>query len=327
MKCVEAAKKILGEDIFDQIKKSDVGAIYKPESGTAVAMQELQMALQIVPRAVLSFLMSNLKNLDKGHSLQLKLPFADATLEVTKIGADTYNGVIHSKGKINNEFNYRTIPAIGVIIMTTFELYDLKDLPVQDESKQDNIDKLQKLIDERLYLRNLISMVLEEKLSQKEAIERFMSQKIGNMFHILPPKEEVSQEEEEEEIDEEDSEEIEQSELSDEDEIQGNLTEDEVKEIKVDIKKDKKNKLKEFLESRKEHTKKVQIKKEELVCGDCGSKIEKTEKSIKPCICFGALIDNYVKIKKNEGNFYTIKFPKQFDSENIKMFVSILKKQ
>jgi hypothetical protein len=319
MKPIEAAKKILGEDIFDQIKKSDVGAIYKPESGTAVAMQELQMALQIVPRAVLSYLMSNLKDLEKGHSLQLKLPFADATLEVTKIGADTYNGTIHSKGKIQNEFNYRTIPAIGVIIMTTFELYDLKDLPVQDESKKDDIDKLQKLIDERLYLRNLISMVLEEKLSQKEAIERFMSQKIGSMFHILPPKIEEEQEEEQEEM--------EQSELSEDEDNQGELSEDEVEEIKVDIKKDKKSKLKEFLESRKEHTKKVEIKKEELVCGDCGSKIEKTEKAIKPCICFGALIDSPVKIKKSEGSVYTVKFPKEFDSENINMFIRILKKQ
>ena len=319
MKPIEAAKKILGEDIFDQIKKSDVGAIYKPESGTAVAMQELQMALQIVPRAVLSYLMSNLKHLEKGHSLQLKLPFADATLEVTKIGADTYNGTIHSKGKIQSEFNYRTIPAIGVIIMTTFELYDLKDLPVQDESKKDDIDKLQKLIDERLYLRNLISMVLEEKLSQKEAIERFMSQKIGNMFHILPPKQV-----EEESIEEQ--EEIEQSEMS-EDEVSGELAEEEVEDIKVDIKKDKKSKLKEFLENRKEHTKKVEIKKEELVCGDCGSKIEKTEKVLKPCVCFGALIDSHIKIKKSEGSVYTIKFPKDFDSENISMFVRILKKQ
>lgn len=277
----KSAKKILGEDIFEQIRKSDVGHIYKPRSGSGVAIDEIRMSLQIVPRAILSYLTSHLKDMKDGETKEMELPFVDAKLTVNKISDDVYHGEFYSNGRVVSEFKHRTIPAIGVIMMTTFELYDVKEIPNQQGIiSEDVVCRLQKIIDERLYLRNLIQSVVREEISQKEAIERYINQKVSSVFKV----------------------------------------EDE--EVKSSNEDDKKSKLRDFLERKKE----VVLDKASLECPDCGNVIHKKEElEIKPCICFG--VETSIKLKKKEKDTYVFKFPKSFDEDNRNMLLEIINKE
>ncbi len=88
-KDVAIAKNILGEDIFDVLEKYE---IYKPNTKSVVDPGEIRVALEIVPRSILSYLFSNLRHLSRGDIAELSLPFAPATLHINKQGADNYKG-------------------------------------------------------------------------------------------------------------------------------------------------------------------------------------------------------------------------------------------
>ena len=94
LKDVKIVKSILGKDIFDELKKS---AIYKPETKTALQPEEIRVALEIVPRAVLSFLFFNLKHLSANDIADLDIPWAlGAKLHVNKLGADNYSCLLYT---------------------------------------------------------------------------------------------------------------------------------------------------------------------------------------------------------------------------------------
>jgi hypothetical protein len=148
---IEITKQILGDDIFDVIKKSEIGSgIFKPSANIAIDPSELKIAMQIVPRAVLSYLIANLKPMGIGGNIDLNLPFADAILHIDKIAKDVYSGDLSADGQKITEFSYRSLPGVGLILLSAFELYDIEDLePKKVESKCD-MAEVQKIIDERL---------------------------------------------------------------------------------------------------------------------------------------------------------------------------------
>jgi hypothetical protein len=126
-KSVELIKSMLGDDFFDEMKKS--ADVYKMSQQNATNIDEMSIGLKIVPRVVMSFLTSSLSHLEKDDNKDLELPFApESYMHVVKKDRDVFSGYFYSKGKKINEFTNRSIPGIGLVIMTTFELYNTEDL-------------------------------------------------------------------------------------------------------------------------------------------------------------------------------------------------------
>ena len=291
-------KSILGEDIFQELKKS---AIYKPESKTALQPEEIRVALEIVPRSVLSFLFAHLKHREVNEIIDLDLPWAiNAKIHINKLGADNYSGEITKDGKRVYEFQHRSLPSIGLILLSVFELYDLdmlneiKEKPTQPEVK-DRVEKLQDLIDDRLMLHNLIRDVVDKRISEREAIGRLIKEKLSERV-LSSTVEEKSEEPKESES----------------------------------MEDNKKSKLRQFLENvEKKRQEPVEMdKSEDIKCPDCKTIIHKKESAdIVPCVCFGEHMSKSIKITKATDGKVKIKFPKNFDIENVEMLLDAVKKQ
>ena len=172
-------KSLLGEDFFEELQKS--ADVYKMYNRNATSIDEIATGLKIVPRAVMSFLISSLSHLEAGDGKDLELPFApECYMQITKKDRDTYSGYIYSKGKKINEFTNRSIPGVGLVLMTSFELYDTENLKDSREQEKEafNVSKLQDVIDERLRLHTLISRVVDQKLAQRDAVEILVKEKL-----------------------------------------------------------------------------------------------------------------------------------------------------
>ena len=246
---IEMIKSILGDDFFEELSKSEIGSgIFKPDTNTTVDPSEIKIALEITPKVILSFLISHLKPLEVGGNLDLKLPFIPntnrsesytfPTLHVNKISTDVYTGDIVHLGKRITEFKYRSLPGVGLILMSTFELYDMDDLQniKQDEPKVSD-SKLQDMIDERLKLHSLVRNVVDQRISERDAIQQLINERLSEQF---------------------DDEEYEDEEYEDEDEDEGPLHSEEEASVEIleDSEEDimnasaKKSKLKDFLDSK-----------------------------------------------------------------------------
>lgn len=309
-KYIQVAKKLLGEDIFEELKKSEIGSgIFKPNTNTALDPEEIKIALQIVPRAILSYLIANLKPLEEGGNIELALPFAPATMYVTKMSHDVYQGEIAENGKRKTEFKNRSLPGIGLILMSTFELYDTSDLGNIRQEREDEpkAAKLQEIIDERLKLHCLIRDVVDQRLSEREAIKKLIADRIAEQFNYEDETEEI------EEAEEDISVEVSDDEPEESEDIMDNLS--------------KKSKLKEFLENReKKRTEKVELDKNETIsCPDCKTNLYKGENHFKLCLCYGEHFNKEIKIKKAEDGKYKFKFPKSFDLDNVEMLLEAIK--
>lgn len=284
---------ILGDDFIEDLKKSDNFVFYKKNSNTSLDPDEIKIALQIVPRAVLSYLFANLVHSEVGGVYDLELPFVPgALLHVNKCGADNYNGEIQRDGKVLYDFKHRSLPGIGLILLTTFELYDVSLLDEIKTSQQENpiilnkINNLQHMIDDRLNLNQMIQEVVDKKLSERDAIDRLIKERMN--WHVMS-----------------------------------------VNNSEVPMhQEDKKSKLRTFLD-RLEHKKRNDsyiFDKSEIHCQDCGTVLYKTEdKSIKLCICYGQFHNKEISLKKSEDGKIKLNFPKSFDIENIEMLLETLK--
>jgi len=298
----QIVKSLLGDDIFDTLRKFE---IYKPETRSVVDPKEIKIALEIVPRSVLSFLFAHLKWREPGDNVDLDLPFApDAKLHIDKKGPDNYHGEIIKDGKVVSKFQHRSLPSIGLILLTTFELYDIalldeikeyKPEEIEDEEYDNRSEKLQDVIDERFMMHRLVQDVVDRRISEREAISKIIKERLDD--HI---KSTTIEESREKEFREEKS-----------------------------MEKCKKSKLREFLESReKKRQEPVELDKAEISCPDCGTVLYKTEgkNKIKLCICYGQFHGHELKFIKKGNNKIQIKFPKNFDLDNIEMLLDTVKK-
>lgn len=280
-------KSMVGEDFLDTLGKSE---LYKPDTKTTVDPLEIKAALSIVPRILLSFLISELKPMKAKDFKDIHIPWAPGVLHVEKHGPDIYSGQIMSaENKIIYEFKYRSLPSVGLVILTTFELYDLEERTTPEATPTVTPEAtpavehkpVQDLIDERLKLHGIIREVVDHRLSEREAIQQLLLMR-------LKPIVEESEEHHSEPI------------------------------------MDKKLKLKEFLENRK--LQQVDMdKKEDIRCPDCSFKIFKSgDTAIKCCICYGSYHNKEIKFKKSEKGV-KFNFPKDFDAENIEMIIEAIK--
>lgn len=306
-KYVQITKSILGEDIFEHLEKMEM---FKPDTNSTLDPNEIKVALQIVPRAVLGFLIANLKGLNVGGNVDLPLPFADAILHVNKISQDVYTGDVVQSGKRITEFQYRSLPGIGLILMSTFELYDVSDLDnLRDDKQESNIDKIQDIIDERLKLNALVRSVVDQRISERDAIQQLINERLSEECEYEDEDEDEEYEDEPLHSDEEDSVEI----LDD--------SEEDVMDSST-----KKSKLKEFLDSReKKRQEKVELDKSEIDCPNCKSNLYKGEGDFKLCICYGQYYNKEIKIKKSEDGRFSFNFPKSFDTDNVEMLLEAIK--
>jgi len=307
-------KKTLGEDGFEELNKIE---LYKKKTNTVLDHEEIKTALQIVPRTILSFLQKELGEMKENEGKEIKIPVEpEAFLNVTKYANDVYSGEIRQKGEIVSSFKHRSLPGVGLVIMSAFELYDIDDLNrmgSQPSSDIVNIELVQEIIDERLRLRDLVSKVVDEKLSQRQAIEELIKMRLSQMLlessnNFEKPDNEEKQEKKEEEEEKK----------------------EEKKQEKEPAMGKKPLKLKQFLE--KKAAKKsnpfyeIKIEKNESVtCPDCGNKIF-DESGFSGCICFGADRNKKIHIRKSE-NGVKLSFSRQWDPENIEMLLEVLKER
>jgi hypothetical protein len=293
-------EKILGNDFFESLQKTE---IFKPQTRTNLDSEEISIAYKIVPKIVLNFLIENLKPMAIGHNKTISLLPIGITgdLLVNKLSKDVYSGDITSEGKRVYEYQYRSIPGIGIILLTTFEMYDLQlDAPNHEffeEEKQEikpeinHFAHIEEAIEERLKLNKLISEVVDKRISEKEAIERLVNNKLAEIF--LKVSEVVEEKEEKAE------------------------------EIKVE-----KPSIKDFLDRKaKKHS--LEFLKSDINCPDCGVNLYKKESEIiKGCICYGFGPEEKgadIKVCKNEDKI-SLRFNKSWDDESIQKLIKTIKK-
>ena len=282
-------KKILGDDIFEEIQKFE---IYKPTTNTSLDPREIEIAMQVVPRSILSYVIKNVEGMENGGIKKLDIPFCEGSdWTINKHGPDDYSGQIRKFNKVVYDFKYRSIPGMAMLLMTSLELYDLKDLKEIGENKESlDIDKIQSIIDDRLKIYELINSVVSSKISVREAREDFINEKLNRLLAYTEEQKRVESE-----------------------------------------KEDKKQlKLKRFLEAKQkqEAPKEFEInfeKSEKAVCSDCGSKLFDTDGWKSGCICSGDDRKKKVWLKKTE-NGVKLKFSKGWDEENIQMLLQSIKK-
>ena len=326
-------KKYLGENFEKDLIKSETGAILKPGANIGVLPQEMYISMQIVPRTIISLLVQHLKPLKSGQICDIPWLSDNGhthNIHINKISSDLYSGEITGEGKVLAKFGYRSLPAVGLVIMSTYELYD-KETNKQDLQNPDiDYDKVQKMIDEKIRMQAMIEDVVNRKLSEKEALQQLITQKIQDYLRssdavkqsTLEPERKSDVVENDDEMDDG----IEASEVeSEEEDIEDiDISNDAMEEIEESNEpKAKKNKLKEFMDKKVKKTE-VSFSKKEISCPDCAKKLYKGGDSFSLCICFGEFMGQELKIKKS-NNQYTFKFPKQFGLENIEMMLDVIK--
>jgi hypothetical protein len=319
-------KKTLGEDGFEALNKFE---LYKRKTNTVVDPEEIRIGLQIVPRAILSFLQKELGSMKEGTNKDVQIPIEqEAVLSVTKFANDVYSGEIIQKGKVISSFKYRSLPGVGITLVSSFELYDLNDLYLIGRNSDDKDvmvsspkseerptplpdleNKIQNLIDEKMRLRDLVSKVVEDKLSQRQAIEEMvklrLTQELEKMAN-LASREEVKQD------------------------VPNSLNIDKQKNNEVSkILGNKKGpeKLKEFLnKAADKKSRKIQIsleKSEVVRCPDCDQLLF-DKSGFSGCICLGTDRNKKIHIKKTEAGGIELSFSKGWEPENIEMLLEVL---
>lgn len=295
--------KTLGEDFLESLAKTE---IYKPGTRSVIDTSEIHQALQIVPRTVMSLLIKELSPMKLGENKRIPLfVSSNAFLNVTNHERDQFSGDIEDGGKKVIEFKFRSLPGVGLIILSTFGLYDMENLvntPAAPVANDDS-DKIQRMIDDRLALHDLVGKVVDKKIMEREAIHQLVLSKITEALKIVDDK---------------------KKEIEDPVMIKEEAPVVEVVEVKQ-----KGSPVKDFLDGRKKKIKKSEyfvelVKNETVSCPDCRGNIF-DGKVFSACVCYGQDMQKKVFVKKCEDGV-KISFSRSWDIENINMLLETLRK-
>src|ERR1035437_1618489 len=273
-------KRILDDEFLENLAKS--ADLYKIGSNSVLDPEEIRIGLKVVPRAVMSILINELVPMEVNAHKDIKLPFGkEAYIRVNKNAADDFTGSIYSDNKLVYDFMNRSIPGLGIILLSTFELYDMEELSKPHKQEEDLDRKVQKLIDERMELHSLVNRVVEDKMSQREAIHKLMMHKLSEAMKSPDPV------------------------------TIAPISPLEVKPkdiVKKEAAPKKGSPLKGFLERKKKPKEySVAIEKSETVsCPDCGNIIFGSG-SFSCCLCYGQDQNKKIWLKKTEDGIQ-IKF-------------------
>lgn len=320
-------KKTLGEDFFESLQKFE---LWKPGTRTTIDHEEVKTALQIVPRTLMAMLIRELVPMEIGETKEIHLPVTTvpAIARVTKHERDVYSGDVEQENKKVVDFKFRSIPGVGLVIMSAFELYDMDSL-VNEHIRQKPVDidqnlvsKVQSIIDERLALHDLVGKVVDKKIMEKDAIQQLILARITEDLDTEKKKKTVAQ----------------LSELArttapmSDPYFQGMANGVEVANAVVNDKEPnfveapkKGSPLKEFLDKRKKKPEfSIQMAKGESVdCPDCGKNVFNGD-VFSGCICLGEDREKKIYIRKTEEGL-KVRFGKGWDVENIEMLLDILR--
>lgn len=337
--------RILDEEFLGTLAKS--ADLYKIGSNSVLDPEEIRIGLKVVPRAVLSMLISELAPMALNASKDINLPFGkNALVRLNKNAADDYTGSVYDNNKLVYSFQNRSIPGLGLILLSTFELYELEELsrPVIVPESDDIEKKVQKLIDERMELHSLVSKVVENKMAEREVIHKLMMNKLGDALSNEAKKNsQIAQIREIHENATPQSDPYFQG-MTNGIEVANSIANEKEPnfisapktgpiniEAKDVMKKEapikKGSPLKEFLARKKkpvEHH--VELSKSEVVdCPDCGQCIFNKKYSYSGCICMGSDMESKIWIKKTE-NGIKMSFSKSWDADNIAALLEVLRK-
>lgn len=326
-------KKALGEDFFESLQKVE---LYKQGTRTTVDPEEIATALQIVPRTLMAFLVNALSPLKVGDNKRTQLPLQEpgVFLNATKLERDVYIGNIEQAGKIITEYKFRSIPGIGLIIMSAFELYDINKLIDPPKVEEDVSSKVQHLINERLAMHDIVGQVVDKTMAEREALNKLMLMKLTD--ELNQAKEEL----ERERVrlagcgvaaigyakDVQPGSYGHSASLDDVNRL--HAEKERLREENEALKQPKgSQKLKKFIDGRKKPNEfSIEMAKGEHVnCPDCGKKI--FDGSVfAGCICLGDDRERKVFITKSEDGV-KVRFSKGFDPENIEMLLDVLRRK
>lgn len=318
--------KTLGEDFFESLSKTE---LWKPGTKSVNDIDDMRIGLKIVPRTIMSFLIRELAPMNIGENKEIKIPIpaCHAVLKVTKHERDQYSGEVLQDNKILVDFKFRSIPGLGLVIMSAFELYDSEELHKESPVETDIEQKIQKLIDERLALHDLVEKVVEKKMAHQAAAHNLFLMKLTEELHA--EKKKAAQVAEIRQIQEHSTP---QSDpyfrgMTNGLEVANSIVHKKEPNF-VEAPKKKGSPVKDFLESRKikkgEYT--VHMTKSEKVdCPDCGKNIFNGQ-VFSGCVCLGDDMERKVFIKKSEDGL-KVRFSKGWDQENIEMLLEVLRRK
>jgi hypothetical protein len=306
--------KTLGKDFFESLAKVE---LWKPGTRTTVDHEEIKTALMIVPRTIMALLIRELTPMTIGETKEIKLEVgSDSMVRLSKHERDVYSGEVFENNIMIVDFKYRSIPGVGLVIMSAFEMYDTEKLIDNDKKQpaEDVTKKLQILIDERLALHDLIGKVVDKKIEEKDAIKQLLMAKLTEDVAPVVPSFEARAHE-----------------LSDNGPSYPSpeLIEKAMEEgFKEGVKAKKASPLKGFLDQRKRKQSPTEFaiemaKNEQVDCPDCKKNIF-DGKVFSGCICLGDDMDKKIHIKKTEQGI-NIRFGRGWDVENIEMLLEVLR--
>lgn len=297
-------KKALGDDFFESLQKVE---LWKPGTRTTIDHEEIRTALHIVPRTIMALLIRELQPMQIGENVEVQIPCELSTvLKATKHERDVYTGAVEQENKVIVDFKYRSIPGIGLVIMSALELYDvetIKEAPAQQAPAPDLAEQVQKIIDQRLALHDLVAKVVDKKLEQRDAVQALILARLSETMSPPAPTGPIGH---------------------------GQLTADSELVTLDKSSSKKKSPLGGFLDNRKSKIKKnefsVQLAKGEQVdCPDCGANIFNGQ-ALSGCVCVGDDMDKKVFLKKTDDGI-KVRFGKGWDVENIEMLLEVLRKK
>jgi hypothetical protein len=172
----------LGSDFIESfgsaLSKSEV---YKPGTRTVTDTNDLFQGLLIVPKTLLNLLVKEMSPMQIGETKEIKIPIKDTIVTATKHERDSFSGqVIQDNVKIS-DFMHRSIPGLGLVLMTVLELYNVEDLEKRPDMDQGIEQKINKIIDERMNLHSLVNKVVDGKLMHRDAVQQLILSKLTEM--------------------------------------------------------------------------------------------------------------------------------------------------
>jgi len=300
--------KTLGNDFLESLGNSlTKSEVYKQGTRTITDTDDLFQGLQIVPRSLLSLLVRELSPMQIEDIKEIHIPgLEDTFVRVSKLERDSYSGQVFQRNVKINDFMHRSLPGLGLVLMTVLELYDFDDIEKVPSVSKDQEKQINKLIDERIHLHSLINQVVDGKIMQRDAVNRLFLDKMSQLYK---EHEQIKQ---------------------DHKEIMGQPKEEPKPAVVVILQPKKNRPLSDFVENRKKKLGKkefsIEMAKSETVdCPDCGQTIFGSS-GISACLCYGNDMGRKVFLKKTEDGI-KVSFPKSWNADNIEMLLEVLRRK